>query len=219
MTYHRERHDVPYCQIFHPAIAPPGFDNLQQLCNQIEAAEIRKDARTAREFIGSLPNELSLHQMVHIVCDFVEENFVNHGLCAIAAIHEGRNKTDPSRNNPHVHIIVPTRTVGPDGFCKKKDREHDNRKYIAIWREQWALIQNRTYERNGLDIRVSHECLKVQGIDRVPLNHLNRIDWQKEQHGERTYAGDKRRAITGQNAKRTQQRQIERGYEPEMELC
>lgn len=219
MTYRRERHDVPYCQIFHPTIAPPGFDNLQQLCNQIEAAEIRKDARTAREFIGSLPNELSLHQMVHIVCDFVEENFVNHGLCAIAAIHEGRNKTDPSRNNPHVHIIVPTRTVGPDGFSKKKDREHDNRKYIAIWREQWALIQNRTYERNGLDIRVSHECLKVQGIDRVPLNHLRRIDWQKEQHGERTYAGDKRRAITGQNTKRTQQRQIERGYELDMELC
>ena len=206
MTYRWERHDVPYCRIFHPAIAPPGFDDLQQLCNLIEAAEIRKDARTAREFIGSLPNELSLHQMIHIVCDFVEGNFVSQGLCAIAAIHEGLNKDDPLRSNPHVHIIVPTRTVDSAGFSKKKDREHDNRKYIAIWREQWAFIQNRAYERNGLNVQVSHKSLEDQGIDRIPANHLSRMDWRREQRGERTRAGDERRAIE----KRNQQKDLER---------
>lgn len=211
VTYHRERNDVSYCRIFHPAIAPSSFDDLQQLCNQIEAAEIRKDARTAREFIGSLPNELSLHQMVHIVCDFVENNFVNQGLCAIVAIHSGLNKDEPSRNNPHVHIIVPTRTVDSAGFSKKKDREHDNRKYIAIWREQWAMVQNRAYERNGLDIRISHERLEVQGKrDREPTIHLSRIDWQREQQGERTHAGDEKRAIEKRNQERNRQRDLER---------
>jgi len=119
-TYYRQRHDVLYYRILQPANAPPDFYDLQHLCDEIEAAEIRCDARTAREFKGSLPNELPLRQLIHIVCDFIEDNFVNQGLCAIAAIHEGRNETDLSRNNPHVHIIVPTRIVGPDGFNKKK---------------------------------------------------------------------------------------------------
>lgn len=217
--YYRQRHDVLYCRIFQPVNAPPDFYDLQHLCDEIETAEIRYDARTAREFKGSLPNELPLHQLVHIVCDFIEDNFVNQGLCAIAAIHEGKNETNPSRNNPHVHIIVPTRTVGPDGFNKKKDREHDKRKYIAIWREQWALIQNRTYERNGLDIRVSHESLKVQGVrDREPTIRLSRIDWQREQHGERTPAGDLKRAILARNMERMRQRQQEKSHEIAIEL-
>lgn len=120
-------------------------------------------------------------------------------------LHEGKHATDPSRNNPHVHIIVPTRTIGSEGFSKKKDREHDKRKYVDIWRKQWAIIQNRAYERNGLDIRVSHESLEVQGKrDREPTIHLGRIDWQKEQRGEQTVAGNQKRAIQERNAKRIQ---------------
>ena len=91
---------------------------------------------------------------------FIEHNFIRQGLCAVAAIHQGRNVEDPSRDNPHVHIIVPTRTVGPEGFNKKKDREHDKRKYVKIWRKEWASAQNRAYERNGLDIRVIVILLK-----------------------------------------------------------
>lgn len=212
--YHKRRHDVLYCRIFQPSYAPPEFYGLQYLCAKIEEAEIRRDARTAREFIGSLPNELPTQQLIHIVCDFVEHNFVNKRLCAIAAIHEGRNELDPSKNNPHVHIIVSTRTVEANGFSKKKDREHDHRKYINIWREQWADVQNQAYERCQLDIRVSHESLEVQGKAREPTIHLSRIDWMKEQCGEHTDAGNRKRAIKERNAKRTQHRQIE----PECEM-
>ena len=184
-SYYRNRNDVLYSTIFQPDWAPSEFHDLQQLCDQIEAAELRRDARTGREFIGSLPNELPLNELVTIVCDFVESSFLKYSLCAIAAIHEGKNARDPSRSNPHVHIIVPTRTVGPDGFCPKKDREHDKREYILIWREQWALVQNRAYEREKLDIRVSHESLEMQGIyDRKPRRHLSRINWQRTQQRE-----------------------------------
>lgn len=207
-TYYRQRNDVLYYRIFQPADAPSDFYNLQNLCDKIDSAENRYDARTAREFKCSLPNELPLDEHIRIVEDFIRDNFIQYGLCAIAAIHEGKNKDDPARDNPHVHIIVSTRTVGPDGFSKKKDREHDKRKYIRIWREQWALVQNRAYERNRLDIRVSHESLEVQGIrDRKPTIHINRIDWQKEQRGERTRAGDKKREIEARNREREKERQ------------
>ena len=133
-TYYRQRNDVLYCRIFQPADAPPDFYDLQHLCDRIDDAETRYDARTAREFKGSLPNELPLGEQIRIVEEFIRDNFTRADLCAIAAIHKGKNEDDPTRDNPHVHIIVSTRTVGPDGFSKKKDREHDKRSYINIWR-------------------------------------------------------------------------------------
>ena len=184
-TYYRKRSDVLYCGIFQPQNAPRNYYDLQHLYNEIESAERRYDARTGRIFIGSLPNELYLREWYKILKEFIEVNFVNYGLCAIAAIHEGRNDIDPSRNNPHVHIIVPTRTVNSDGFSQKKDREHDKRKYINIWREHWAQVQNMAYERNDLNICVSHESLEVQGIRRrEPSIHLSYCDWQKKKQCE-----------------------------------
>lgn len=205
-TYNRD--DVLYCHIFLPKGTPIEFNDLQYLCDKMEEAEKRSDARTARYFIGSLPNELPKYELSRIVREFCEANFCAYNLCAIAAVHEGRNEDDPSKNNPHAHIIVSTRTVGPDGFNKKKDREHNQRKYITIWRSQWSQVQNRAYKRNGLDIRVSHEQIEVQGKQREALPHLSRIDWQKERQGERTRAGDERRCVERRNQERNQQRSL-----------
>lgn len=213
-TYDNHRKDVVWQKVFLPSIAPPMFQDLQILCDEIDRAEVRWDARTARQFIGSLPNELPPGEQVRIVHEFIENNFVSYGLCAIAAIHRGLNRDDPSRNNPHVHILVPTRTVGPDGFSEKKDREHNKRNYIRTWREQWAEGQNRAYERNRLDIQVSYESLKVQGKrDREPTKHLGLADWQREKRGERTLAGDRERAIEVRNRERQRQLEEERSLD------
>ena len=162
---------------------------------------------------------MSLQDQERIIDEFIERNFVSHNLCAIAAIHEGKNIEDPKRNNPHVHIIVLTRTVDQDGFCKKKEREWDKKEYITIWRDEWANIQNKSYERNGMDIRVSPLSLEVQGIrDREPTIHLSRIDWQRELNGERTIAGNRKRTIKERNKKRSRQRQLEIEREYELEL-
>ena len=100
------------------------------------------------------------------------------------------------------------------GKGKKKDREHDQRKYILVWREQWAQVQNRAYERNGLDIQVSHKSLKGQGItDREPTVYLHFLDHQKELRGERTAAGDRKRAVQRRNEERSQ-KQKELNREP-----
>lgn len=216
-THRYDRDDILFRHIFQPRGAPDDFYDLQYLCDKMEEAEKRRDARTARHFICSLPNELPLHELSRIVKTYIETNFVACGLCAIAAIHEGKNEANPSRNNPHAHIIVSTRTVGPEGFSLKKNREHDRRMYINIWREQWSMVQNRAYERNSLDIRVSLKSLKDQGVrDREPTIHLNRTDWRLEQRGEHTPAGDRKHAIKERNAERERQRQLE--YERELEL-
>ena len=216
-TYYHHRSDVAWAAVSIPSKAPRDFLNLQTLCNKIEEAERRYDARTAREFIGSLPNELSLEEQEWIVEKFVTHNLVRYGLCAVAARHTGENRSAPERNNPHTHILVSTRTAGPDGFSKTKDREHDRKEFIPIWREQWADIQNRAYERNGLDIRVSHESLEVQGKRNCePTIHLSLPDWQRERRGIRTSAGDRKRAIAERNAQRVLDREL--AWERSMDL-
>lgn len=217
-TYYHRRDDVLHWEVYQPPNAPSQFNNLQYLCNAINEAEKRYDSRTGREFICSLPNELLPSELIEIVDEYVEEHFVKKGLCAVAAIHEGQNENDPSKDNPHVHIIVSTRTVGSNGFNVKKDREHDKKRYVEIWREGWADVQNRAYERNGLEIRVSHKSLKVQGIHRKPIPYLSRIDYQKEERGIRTAAGDRRRAVQEDNLMLVQKRQLKRTRGLEIEL-
>ena len=215
-SYYKSRNDVLYHGVFLPDNSPDNFLDLQSLCQHIDAAEVRYDARTGREFVCSLPNELCLDNLIDIVQEFASENFVNHNLAVIAAIHSGTNPSDPSLNNPHAHIIVSTRTVTPDGFNKHKCRDFDRKSDIVRWRYEWAKILNRAYERNGLDIKVSCESLKKQGIDREPVNRLSFADWQREKRGIQTEAGDKRRQIIEKNQERT--RQTERMYEYNYDL-
>ena len=218
-TYYHRRKDLLLYKIFLPDKAPREFYDLQRLCDEIDKAETRYDARTAREFKGSLPNELSFYEQKRIVNEYIHSNFISHGLCAIAAIHEGRNEIDSKRNNPHVHIIVPTRTIDQNGFSKKKERKWDKKEYLDIWRTEWAYVQNRAYARNGLDIRVSHESLEVQGkYEQEPTLHLSWIDYQKEQRGERTVAGDRKRAIMSRNEDCIRQKQLEQKLNWKREL-
>lgn len=184
-NHHHRRTDLVQCKVYYPPDAPKELADIQYLCDELNKVEKRKDARTGRLFICSLPNELVPGEWAKIVKDFIEENFVAKGLCAVAAIHRGTNRDFPSKNNPHVHIIVSTRTVGPEGFNPQKDREHDKRCYIEIWRRAWAEVQNRAYERCHIEKRISHESLRVQGIDRKPLRHVNYVDWQRAERQRR----------------------------------
>lgn len=216
--YYHSRKDILYNAIFLPEHAPPTFYIPQILCNTVDRAEKRYDARTAREFRAALPNELDSKELKKIVKEFIDKNFVAHNLCAIVAIHEGRNEDDPSKNNPHVHIIIPTRFVEAEGFSRLKDREHDKKEYIFFWRVEWARVVNRAYEKNHLPMRVSPYSLKVQGIDREPTKHLCLADYQREKRGERTTAGDEKREIETRNQEKALKKKEEKKKKQEVKL-
>lgn len=207
-TYYNRRRDVLFTRVYLPSNAPPELKDMQFLCDEIEKSEKRYDARTAREFKCSLPNELPIDELEKIVSDFICENFISQGICAVAAIHEGRNDAEAEKNNPHVHIIVATRTVDENGFSRKKCRDFDKRDRLLLWRKQWEKVLNRAYERNKLPEKVSCESLEVQGIiDIEPTIHLSRIDWQKEKRGERTLSGDIKREIAEKNKERLREKE------------
>ena len=104
------------------------------------------------------------------------------------------------------------RTVEREGFNKKKNRDFNNKKYLLLWRQCWAEVQNRGYERNGFKTRVSSDSYEVQGKDREPRKYLSRIDWEKEHQGIHTVRGDENRKIEQINKNRKEQK---RQREPE----
>ncbi len=74
-SYYKKRSDVLMTRIYLPKGAPQYLSDLQRLCDEIHKAEKRYDARTARSFICSLPNELPFDEQVKIVSEFIEGNF------------------------------------------------------------------------------------------------------------------------------------------------
>jgi hypothetical protein len=168
----------------------------------------------------ALPNELSLEAQVALTKRYVMENCVSLGMCADVAIHEGLYVADNKpvsiepvyvrKNNPHVHVLLTTRMVDRNGFYRLKCRDWDKRSYVTLWRREWADAQNREFERLGLDVRVSHESLAVQGIKREPTMHLGPTVMTLELRGISTDRGDEYRTTLVRNRGRERERIRER---------
>lgn len=219
-TWYNYKHksDVLFYKIMLPNDSPSEFYNLQNLCYEMDKAEKRRDARTARDIVGSLPNELPTEELIVIVEEFVKNYFVKYGFGAIVAIHEGKNEKHPSKNNPHVHIIITTRSIDSTRFCSKKDREWNKKKYVSIWREEWAKVQNNAYKRNQIKAKVSPYSLKAQGRKYKALPYLSLADYQKEKRGIHTDVGDKRRKIKKYNKKLDKEHRQEKQHNKEYEF-
>lgn len=181
-----ERDDVFSCKLYCPKNTPESLRDLQGLSDAVELVEHRKNSQDARSIICALPNELSFEECQRIVDTFVNDNFVNDGLIAVAAIHEGRNKDDPSLNNPHVHILVTMRKVDSNGFFKTKERDFHRKKSLNRLRESLEREINRAYERCDMPQRVSSKSYRVQGrTDVEPRKRFGRSEWERmNQSGE-----------------------------------
>jgi hypothetical protein len=121
-------------------------------------------------------------------------------MCADVAIH------DKGTGNPHVHILLPTRDVGVEGFSIK-NREWDKRSNVTIWRREWANTLNRELDYRGID-KVSHESFIARGIDpqdREPQIHQGRRVKMLLERGIETDRGNKISNISSRNKERKEQ--------------
>jgi len=149
-----------------PAGAPEWVQDRSQLWNQAEAAEKRKDAQVAREINVAMPKELDADQQCELVRDYVGEQFVARGMVADVAIHRGNPE------NPHVHIMLTMREIGPEGFGPK-NRDWNKPEMLEQWRSRWTELANRGLERANRAERIDHRSLEAQGIkDREPQVHV-----------------------------------------------
>ncbi len=171
-----------------PQDAPEWVYDRQALWNRVEATERRRDAQLARELNVALPVELDREQQQAALWDYVAAHFVDRGMIADVALHHG----DP--HNPHAHIMLTMRAVGPDGFGPKV-RDWNDRALLGDWREGWEHHINDTLERAGRDERIDHRSLADQGLDRLPTIHEGPTVREMEARGIRTDRGNWNREV------------------------
>ena len=195
-----------------------GTADRSQLWNAAEAAEKRKDSRTAREWIVALPAELDEASRQKLAHDFARELADRYGVAVDVAIHRPDQEGD--QRNHHAHLLTTTRQVsrGENGIelGRKTDLEmgdkdrakagiegrsaHD----IEQLRERWADLANRALEREGRGERIDHRSLAAQGIDREATTHLGPVATDMERRGKASDRGDGNRQVAANNAGREQ---------------
>src|SRR5215469_8025354 len=161
--YARRVKGVIQTAIFAPEGAPAWATNSGQLWNRVEASEARVDAQLGREFVLSLPKELSADEQFQTAVDWAKKELVTSGMIAEVSLHH-----DKAGRNPHVHILCTLRKIDGERFSAKKSREWNDVGLLVKQRESWAAAVNAALEKAGRPERVDHRSLKDQGIDRLP---------------------------------------------------
>ncbi|HAT7491857.1 TPA: MobA/MobL family protein [Raoultella ornithinolytica] len=125
------------------------------LWNEVERVERQQNGQTSRYFDVAIPAELTNDDKKKLVLEYCQKNFVEKGMIADIAFH------DLDSDNPHAHVMLTLKTIGPEGFGKK-ERSWNDRKMSVLWRESWASMANRYLESAGSSERIDHRSLHAQ---------------------------------------------------------
>ncbi|HUB72923.1 MAG TPA: Ti-type conjugative transfer relaxase TraA, partial [Solirubrobacteraceae bacterium] len=190
---------VIHSEILLPEGAPARLADRATLWNEVEATEKRKDAQLAREIEIALPRELTKAQAIGLAQDFVREQFVARGMVADLNVHWGR--TASGEDQPHAHVMLTMREVGPDGFGKKV-RDWNRTELLVGWRARWAELANERLAELGHDIRVDHRSHAAQGIGLEPQNKIGPAGARREARGEDAERAAEHEAVARRNGER-----------------
>ncbi|EAB1734758.1 hypothetical protein EG773_24600 [Salmonella enterica] len=177
----------------------PGWltESSEALWNEVERTERQKNGQTARYFDVALPVELDDKQKKDLLIRYCQENFVNEGMIADIAFHDLNSK------NPHAHVMLTMKNVGPEGFLTK-NREWNDKKCLEAWRQNWEVITNEALKKYGHKSRIDCRTLEEQKeeaerkaifaktpkakatwiaksirLDRTPMTRIHRHNWEK----------------------------------------
>lgn len=186
-----------------------------ELWNKAEAAEKRKDARTARDFTIALPSELTLEQNKAALVEFAESLAREYGTAVDWAIHAPDKNGD--NRNIHAHLMMTTRDVTLSNnqitLNKKTALELSNKDLVKQFpsakktqdqitdiRERWANIANKHLELANINERIDHRSYKQRGIEQLPTIKMGYVATQMERQGIKSWRGDINRERVAINA-------------------
>lgn len=176
--YSRAGHEPAlHSEISLPAGAPEALRDAQHFAAALEQAETRKNSQVGQDILYALPQradfpELSDDQYKELLIDMsrkvVADHWTSHGLAAAWSIH-WPDADDP---NPHLHVLVSTRRLGPDGFDRHKARDlmpgvragKGGRVFVDRdgFSDAWGEWQQRYFNERGLAVRVKPKGLVRQ---------------------------------------------------------
>ena len=157
--------DMPEAAIHRAAMARVS----EQLWNAVEDGEHRLNriptlAQYARSLTVALPGELDREAQIALMQGYVRASLSDHGMVADWVIH------DKSDGNPHAHIMLTTRELGPADWGRKR-RDWCARDVLWGLRSDWAQHANLALERAGFAERIDHRSNHARGIYLEPDSH------------------------------------------------
>lgn len=190
---------VVHSEIMLPEGAPERWSDRATLWNEVEAAELRKDAQLAREVEFALPREMPQREAAQLARDFVQREFVSKGMVADLNVHWDIGKDGQPK--PHAHVMLSLREAGENGFGAKA-RDWNRTNALGKWREAWSADVNRRLKELGIEASVDHRTLKAQGIDLEPQSKIGPAAARKECRAEWSERAEDHRAIAARNGER-----------------
>ena len=168
------RSGVDHVESFAPVGMVP--QSGSELWNKAEAAEVRKNARVAREVLVALPHELDQVQRRELAKSIAQGLADRYGTAGTLAVHQPDREGD--NRNHHVHILMTTRRLDASGQLGEKTRELDDVKR-GPQEVEWirAMIEGRTnqsLERAGLEARVDRRSLIEQRVAALDAGDMDR---------------------------------------------
>ncbi|MBN8925660.1 MAG: MobA/MobL family protein [Rhodospirillales bacterium] len=184
------KENVVWSGILAPDNAPAWVYDRGRLWNAVERAEKRKDAQLFREALLTIPRELNAQQRIALVRAFVRDQFVGRGMIADIGLHNPH--ASDGMDQPHAHVMLTLRDIGPEGFGKKRTDWNEvqwakagggntARKdgFLKQLRQAWQNYCNAALEEAGSEARVDHRSLKARGIDRQPQPKIGKAKYAK----------------------------------------
>ena len=164
---YRRTPGLDHAAILTPSGTPPATHEWAQersrLWNSAEAAEIRRDARVAREYTVALPHELSVEHRRLLAREFAQSIADRYGAVVDLAVH-GPTPRGDARNH-HAHVLATTRELRGVGFGAKTSIElatdcrrarglpHTAVEFRAL-RAHWAALANEKLREAHIEVRL-----------------------------------------------------------------
>lgn len=158
---------VAYFQLA-PAGSPSWCSDPSTFWDANEAMETRTNARVARELEVSLPHEMSDEQRQALALDLGQLLVDRYKAVVLVAIH--RPSLTGDNRNHHVHCLMSSRELGPNGFGKKAGQVFEARggegaNEIRRVRKIVEEMINARLAQAGLSQRVDSRSLRVQAME------------------------------------------------------
>lgn len=195
---------VVHSEVMLPEGASEEWHDREQLWNDVEAAELRKDAQLAREIEFAIPREMNQQQGVDLARDFVQAEFVDHGMVADLNVHWDIGADGMAR--PHAHVMLTMREAttdeNGDPAFGQKVRDWNRTELVERWRERWAAHVNERLAELDIDARIDHRSFAAQGIDLEPQNKIGATAGRMEAQGLEADRAEEHREIARANGER-----------------
>ena len=210
-------------EIFLPDQAPKEYKDRKTLWKSVELFEKNSNAQLARNFIISLPKELSIEENKKMIEEYIQTNFVKEGMIVDLAIH---GESREGNQNIHAHIMTIVRPINEDGTWGQKSKKEyildekrekilnkngkpktrkveltswNDKGNVEKWRKNFSDLCNEYLAKNKIEKRVDHRSFKRQNSDYLPTIHLGSAASAMERKGIETDKGNYNREIRKYN--------------------